>query len=229
MVQIPGRLFRKIHLAMTELAMSAPKSAEKNFLNPSKGIQCYTYNCVPGYSIELSVPGPSPLIKSGIKQFTIDHLEVERKNTSLPVFNGIFRCRVLQNGREIFNKWVEINSVTGMLGQGTMKTLVDQTSVINNDVCVTHCFYDAPPKDNIAGLPDWDQFYVTVSPNNSAWMSIIAPTGSPLAGKPFRRLVLPAAHDIGMNSLHSSDVILQRVGPVFTNVMILFLLVIIFV
>jgi hypothetical protein len=153
-----------------------------------------------------------------LKQFTIDHLEVERKHTSPPYFNGIFRCRVLQKGREVFNKWVEINAITGNLGQGTMKSLVDQTSLVNNDICVTHCFYDAPHKGNIAGLPDWDQFYVTVSPNNSSWISIVAPTGSAAAGKPFRRLVLPAAHDVGMNSLHTSEVILQRAGPAFTEV-----------
>lgn len=204
-------------MAHTE-AQSHLKLPDINFLNPSKGIQCYTYNCVAGCTIELSVPGQAPLVKSGLKQFTIDHLEVERKSTKPPTFNGVFRCRVLQDGHEVFNKWVEINSITGMLGQGTMKTLVDQTSTVTGELCVSHCFYDAPGKDNIAGLTDWDQFYVTVAPNNSSWMSTLAPLGSAAAGKPFRRLVLPAAHDVGMNSLHMSEVVLQRVGNVFTQV-----------
>ncbi|OCT47285.1 PLC-like phosphodiesterase [Cladophialophora carrionii] len=203
---------------MAGLDVSQLKLPDIDFLNPSKGIQCYTYNCVSGCSIELSVPGKPPLIKSGLKRFTIDHLELERKDTTPPYFNGIFRCRVLQHGREVFNKWVEINAITGTLGQGTMKTLVDQTSLISNDICVTHCFYDAPHKGNIAGLPYRDQFYVTVSPNNSAWLSTIAPLGSVAAAKPFRRLVLPAAHDVGMNSLHTSDILFQRVGGAFARV-----------
>ncbi|ETI25376.1 hypothetical protein G647_02149 [Cladophialophora carrionii CBS 160.54] len=203
---------------MAGLDVSQLKLPDIDFLNPSKGIQCYTYNCVSGCSIELSVPGKPPLIKSGMKRFTIDHLELERKDTTPPYFNGIFRCRVLQNGREVFNKWVEINAITGTLGQGTMTTLVDQTSLISNDICVTHCFYDAPHKGNIAGLPYWDQFYVTVSPNISAWMSTIAPLGSVAAAKPFRRLVLPAAHDVGMNSLHTSDILFQRFGAAFARV-----------
>ncbi|EXJ57616.1 hypothetical protein A1O7_07965 [Cladophialophora yegresii CBS 114405] len=203
---------------MVRSDVSQLRLSDIDFLNPTKGIQCYIYNCVSGCSIELSVPGKLPLIKSELKQFTVDHLELERKDTTPPHFNGIFRCRVLLDGREVFNKWLEINAITGTLRQGTMKTLVDQTSLISNEICVTHCFYDAPHKGNIAGLPFWDQFYVTVSPNNSAWMSTLAPLGSVAASKPFRRLVLPAAHDVGMNSLLTSDIILQRVGGAFAKV-----------
>lgn len=158
--------------------------------------------------------------KSELKQFTRDHLEVDSKDIEGP-FNyvGVFRCRVIQNGQEVLNKWVEINSGTGNLGKGNMKDLEDQTTVISNGLCITYSFYDAPGKGNLAGLPYWDQFYVSVSPNHISWMSSVAPIGSSVASKPFSRFVLPAAHDVGMNSLQNSILCLQRAGAEFFNVL----------
>lgn len=185
--------------------------------NKSKGIQYYTYNAVPNCAIEISVSGQQPVLKTNLKEFTSDHLEVEVKHADNAGF-GVFRCRVLLDGHEVFNNWVEINAITGLLGKGNMKNLADQTTVLINNICISHCFYDAPDKNNPGGLPDWDQFYVAVTPNFSAWLSMLAPPGSPLAGKPFKRLVLTAAHDIGMNSMQTAVAILQRAGPVFAQV-----------
>ena len=44
------------------------------------------------------------------------------------------------------------------------------------------------------------------------WMGDLAPSGSAQAAKPFRKLILPAAHDIGMNSMQSCEAIMKN-GP----------------
>jgi hypothetical protein len=75
----------------------------------------------------------------------------------------------------------------------------NQTSVITNEAIVSYGFYDAGT--GVAGLPNCDQLWVTVTPNHSGWMGQLAPPGSPQASKPFSKLCLPAAHDIGMNSM----------------------------
>jgi hypothetical protein len=182
---------------------------------PSKGIQCYSYNCIPDCQIEFSVP-KKVVVKTQLNQYTVDHLEVDKANIS-GVFNysGIFRCRVTQNGNEIMNKWVQINSLTGNMEQGNMKNMVDQVSVVSNNICIAFTLWDSPENKNSAGLSTWDQFYVTVSPNYSSWMSNVAPPGTAAASKPFTRFVLPAAHDIGMNSMQNADACLQNVPTQF--------------
>jgi hypothetical protein len=89
-----------------------------------------------------------------------------------------------------------------------MKYMVDQTTVLANNIAVTFSFYDAPSKP-IAGLPIWDQFYVTVTTDNSNWMSALAPLNSIAASKPFTRFILPAAHDVGMNNLQNAEACIQ--------------------
>jgi hypothetical protein len=181
----------------------------------SKGIQCYTYSCVPDCRIELSVPGQF-LIKSDLKQFTLDQIAVKKANIpGIFNFTGIFRCRVLQNGGEVMNKWVQINTLTGNMEEGNMKVMEDQISVISDNLCITYSFWDAPNQKNEAGLPTLNQFYVAVSPNSSQWMSTIAPIGSPYGTNPFTRFVLPAAHDIGMNSMQNADACLQNLPDQF--------------
>jgi hypothetical protein len=120
---------------------------------------------------------------------------------------------------------VDINTLTGNLEAGTLKTAENQTSVVTNDTVVCYGFYDAGPGE--AGLPKSDQFYVTVTPNYSNWMGEVAPPGSQQASKPFVKMFLPAAHDIGMNSMQSADAVLRSsalvdvlksINPVFAKV-----------
>jgi hypothetical protein len=184
------------------------------FPMPSKGIQCYSYNSVSDCQIEFSVPGKI-LTKTSLKQWTNDHLEVDKTNIPGPFnFNGVFRCRVIQQATELFNKYVEINVLTGNLQSGNMKDMLDQTSVLANGVSISFTFYDAPNK-SVAGLPTSDQFYVSVTGDNSNWMGVVAPPHSPVAAQPFTRLILPAAHDIGMNSLQNAEACIQNAAVHF--------------
>jgi hypothetical protein len=183
---------------------------------PSKGIQCYSYNAAPSCQIEFSVPGQT-LNKTGQKEWTADHLEVDRKNLSgIFNFSGVFRCRVLRVGEEIFNKYVKINTFTGNIRDGNMQYMTDQISVFVKGVDICFSFYDAPSKP-VAGLPIWDQFYISVTENNEKWLSDIAPVGSQAAAQPFSRLVLPAAHDIGMNSMSTATNCVKNANIPFLN------------
>jgi hypothetical protein len=182
---------------------------------PSKGIQCYSYIAVPGVEIEFSVPGTN-LIKNQLRQFSDDHLEVDKEHIKSPFnFNGTFSFKVTQNGQQLANESVNINTLSGDLESGTMKTVEDQTSIVNPSVIVNYGFYDAG--HGVAGLPSSDQCYVTVTPNYSSWQHDIAPPGSPQADKPFTHLFLPAAHDIGMNSMASASTVIT--SPALVEVM----------
>lgn len=87
------------------------------------------------------------------------------------------------------------------------------TSAIQvKDLIITYGFYDAGP--GLAGLTNRDQFYLAVGPNHNRWMGRVAPRGSPGAGKPFSRMVLPSPHDCGMNSMQNSDYVLQTAGDI---------------
>ncbi|KAH7416703.1 PLC-like phosphodiesterase [Cadophora sp. MPI-SDFR-AT-0126] len=170
---------------------------------PSKGVQCYSYVCVPGCQIEFSVPGTT-IVRNTQRQYISDHLEVDKKNIKGPFnFSGTFSFRVTQNGNEIANEKISINVLTGNLEGGTLKTMANQASIVRNDVIVSYGYYDAGP--GVAGLPNRDQCYVT----------------------PFSKLFLPAAHDIGMNSMQSSDAVissdalvnvLTTIDPVFAKI-----------
>jgi hypothetical protein len=192
---------------------------------PSKGVQCYSYVAVPGCQIEFSVPGTT-IVRNQLKAFCNYNLEVD-KDKIKGAFNctGTFSFKVTQNGSQIAYESVNINALTGNLEAGTMKTMENQTSVVTNDIIVCYGFYDAG--SGVAGLPSSDQCYVTVTPNYSGWMGAVAPPGSPQASKPFSKLFLPAAHDIGMNSMQSADAVLSSsalvdvmttINPVFAKV-----------
>jgi hypothetical protein len=176
---------------------------------PSKGIKCYTYNGVQDVEIEFSVPKQS-LIKRDTWSFTVDHLEVDKKNLATFDFNGNFDFRVRRSGRELTHQWVQINTMTGALGDGTMKNMEQTPSVFAEDLIICYGFYDAGPGH--ANLPKQHQCYVTVTRNWSDWMRDVAPQGSSAADRPLSKWVLPSSHDIGMNSMTTSLAILQHAG-----------------
>jgi hypothetical protein len=177
---------------------------------PSKGIQCYAYISAPGCQVEFSVP-KNTINKHDLNQWTKDHLEVDQKNLgSLFRYTGRFSFKVSHDGRELTTQWVDVNSLTGDLEDGTMKDMQQTPSIIKDDIFITYSFYDAGP--GVAGLPKQHQCNVTVTLNHSDWIRDIAPVGSPQANKPFHRMVLPSPHDIGMNSMTTSKAILQQAG-----------------
>lgn len=182
---------------------------------PSKGIQCYSYIAIPGAQIVFSVPGTT-ITKTDLRQFANDHVEVDKVHIKGPFnFTGTFSFVVMFNGQQITTQNIDINTLTGDLEGGSMKTMENQTSVVTNDIIVSYGFYDAGP--GVAGLPSADQCYVTVSPNYSSWMHDVASPGSPQADKPFTKLFLPAAHDIGMNSMTSASAVIS--SPALVDVM----------
>ncbi|KAF2193534.1 PLC-like phosphodiesterase [Zopfia rhizophila CBS 207.26] len=176
---------------------------------PSKGIKCFAYIAVPGVEIEFSVPKQS-ITKRDQGHFTTDHLEVESKNLGAFKFTGKFSFKVRRDGRELTNQWVDVNSMTGSLENGTMQNMEQTPSVFAEGLIIVYGFYDAGP--GVAGLPKQHLCYVTVTRNYENWMRDIAPPGSEKADKQFHRMVLPSSHDIGMNSMQTSQAILQKAG-----------------
>ncbi|KAF2262684.1 PLC-like phosphodiesterase [Lojkania enalia] len=176
---------------------------------PSKGVKCYTYNAVQGVEIEFSVPKQS-ITKRDLWTFTVDHLEVDKKNLSAFDFDGRFEFRVRRNDRELVHQHVTINTMTGGLGDGTMNIMTQTPSIFAEDLIICYGFYDAGPGH--AGLPKQHQCYVTVTRNWQDWMRDVAAPGSAAAEKPLNRWVLPSAHDSGMNSLQTASAILQNAG-----------------
>jgi hypothetical protein len=176
---------------------------------PSKGVKCYAYIAVPGVEIEFSVPKAS-VTKCHPDQFTVDHLEVDKKNLGTFSFTGQFSFKVRRDGRELANQWIDINSMTGSLDNGTMNNLEQTPSIFAEDLIIVYGFYDAGPGH--AGLPCQHQCFVTVTYNNENWMRDVAPPDTEKADKPFNRMVLPSSHDIGMNSMQTSLAILQHAG-----------------
>ena len=167
---------------------------------PSKGVQVYTYIAVPGCIIELSVPGQT-VVKDQLHQFWNGDLEVESSRIdSFFDKTGRFVFKVLHEGRLVTEQWVEVNALTGSVGEGTMTTISNTHSVVHPDprIIVSYGFYESGHGHDI--LPNRHQCYITVTPDYSDWLGQVAPIGSPQRDQPFRRLVLPAAHDVGMNS-----------------------------
>ena len=185
-------------------------------MNPSKGVQVYTYITVPGCRVKFSVP-KREVLHNQLQEWASDHLEVERRNIP-DLFNskGRFSFHVYVNDIELTNQWVDINTLTGELGDGTMNDLKHTPSVLTSDAVITYGYYHAG--NGQAGLPNRCQCYVTVTPNCSAWMATVAPNGSSQADLLFSRLVLPSAHDVGMNDEQCTDLILTNAMGKLTEV-----------
>ena len=107
-------------------------------------------------------------------------------------------------------QWVDVNSITGNLENGTMNNLAQTPSVFVEDCIISYGFYDAGP--GAAGLPKQHQCYVTVTHNYENWMRDVIPPNTDKADRPFRKLVLPSSHDIGMNSMQTAQALLKNAG-----------------
>jgi hypothetical protein len=176
---------------------------------PSKGIQCYTYLAVPGIEVEYSVPNQN-IKRDSLQVFTLDHLEVDKKNLRTLDFSGEFSFTVRRDGRELARQAIQVNAVTGKLGDGTMKNMDQTPSIFAEDLIISYGFYDAGPGH--ADLPNQHQCYVTVAMNMENWMRDIAPQDHEKSERAFTRMVLPGPHDIGMNSMATSLALLKNAG-----------------
>lgn len=177
---------------------------------PSKGVKVYGFVAVPDCAIEYSVPGR--IVKCDqLGQFFQDQLEVDKANLKGPFnFTGRFTFKVTHAGQELTNQWVDINALTGHISNGTMNALSHSSSIVHDQIIICYGLYDAGSGQ--AGLPSQDQCYVTVTPNRSNWMEQLVPRGSPGIEKSFSKMVLPAVHDVGMNSLQNALALLQDAG-----------------
>jgi len=173
----------------------------------SKGITVYSYISIEGYEVEFAVPGGRIVNNAGDNQSAKD-LEVESGNIpGLQNFTGRFIWRVLRNSMEIANRYNDINSLTGNLEGGNMKTTMETQSIFTGDAVISFGFYDAG--SGKVGLSNKDQCYVTVTRNQSTWMGTLAPQNSTAAQKPFSRFVLAAPHDDGMNTMQNADAVIN--------------------
>lgn len=177
---------------------------------PSKGIRVYAYIAVPDCVVEFSTPGRTARCDEQ-RQFWKDELEVDKKDLDGPFsFTGKFSFKVTKADQEITTQWININALTGHTEDGTMNALKQTPSIVKDQLIVAYGFYDAGPGQ--AGLPSQDQCYVTVTPNNSNWMEQLVPRGSPGIEKSFAKMILPAVHDVGMNSLQNAIALLEDAG-----------------
>jgi hypothetical protein len=176
---------------------------------PSKGVKCFAYIAVPGVEIEFTAPKKS-IAKRDLNTFTSDHLEVESSNLPRFAFVGKFSFIVRRDGKEITSQWVDVNSMTGSLGNGTMNNMEQTPSIFIEDLVVVYGFYDAGP--GAAGLPKQHQCYVTVTKNYENWMRDVVSPNSDKENRPFHKMVLPAAHDMAMNSSTTSQTLLRNAG-----------------
>ena len=93
-----------------------------------------------------------------------------------------------RRGVELTHQWVNINILTGDLGDRTINTLPQTPSVLAKHTAITYDFYQAGPGK--AGLPNQCQCYVTVTINwgvmdggmllllnslSKAWVRVMAP------------------------------------------------------
>lgn len=176
---------------------------------PSKGIKCYSYISAPDIELEFLVPKKT-VKRTTQNEFATDHLEVESSNLGAFKFVGKFEFVVRRSGRELTRQWVDVNTMTGKLEKGTMANMDQTPSVFAEDVIVSYGLYDAGP--GLAQLPKQHQCYVTVARNLENWMRDAIPPDDEKAGKPFKKVVLPSAHDIGMNSMQTSSALLKNAG-----------------
>jgi hypothetical protein len=176
---------------------------------PSKGILCFSYLSIPRTSIEFSVP-KNAVTKTDLQQYQTTHLEVESSALPRFKFTGRFQFTVRRDGRALTTQWVDVNSATGKLGDGTLKNMDETPSVFVEDVVICYGFYDAGP--GVAGLPKQHLCYVTVTRNLSDWMKDALPQDQDISTRKFNRMVLPAAHDIGMNAMATPRALLEHAG-----------------
>jgi hypothetical protein len=176
---------------------------------PSKGILCFTYLSVPGVSIEYTVPGTS-IAQAAQHDFTTDHLEVDTSQLSTFSFSGEFAFTVRRDDRILTRQCITINAVTGKLSNGDMMYMDRTPSIFIEDIVIAYGFYDAGPGH--AGLPKQHQCYVTVTPNFENWMRDIIPQDAEISTRAFKRMVLPSAHDVGMNSMATCLGLLGKAG-----------------
>ncbi|KAL0475065.1 PLC-like phosphodiesterase [Neurospora intermedia] len=171
------------------------------------------------------------------QQFFSRAIEVEARNIpSLFDKKGRFSFRVnLALGQDsnnsnknmlITEQWIDINAITGFATGGTMDSIASTPSIFawvdpegstttpnrrRREVVVTYGFYESGPAGQDI-LPKRHQCYITVSSAGSRWMEDLIPPGSWQANRRFRKLVLPSAHDAGMNSMASSSKLLGKLG-----------------
>ncbi|KAL2193681.1 PLC-like phosphodiesterase [Corynascus similis CBS 632.67] len=178
---------------------------------PSKGVHAFTYIAAHGCSIELSVPGKTVTVKE-LHRFKDVALEVE--SSEIQSFfdkRGKFTFKVFKGGKQITEQWVDVNAITGNASGGTMDSIAETPSIFHgDDLIISYGLYEAGKGHEL--LPNRHQCYITVTPNYANWMRNLVPPDSDLEKKLFRRLVLPSAHDVGMNSMESSNAVLKRVG-----------------
>ncbi|KAH7083027.1 PLC-like phosphodiesterase [Paraphoma chrysanthemicola] len=176
---------------------------------PSKGVLCFTYLAVDNVEVEYTAPNQS-VKQSSQHNHTIDHLEVDKKNLGTFDFSGRFEFVVRRDGRELSRQHVDVNAMTGKLGDGTMNNMDQTPSIFAEDVIISYGFYDAGPGH--AGLPKQHQCYVSVTPNYENWMRDVIPQDDDKSNRPFNRVVLPSSHDIGMNSMNTALELLKNAG-----------------
>lgn len=165
----------------------------------SKGIRAYTWIGVPGCKVVYSVP-KNTITREQEQTWSNDLLEVDSHNLPFNVWTGPFTFTAYDpQGNEITTGKNMISSWDGNIEDGsTFASLPQMASVVSPEIIVTYGFYDAG--SGVAGLPNTDQCWVTITPNRAGWMGTIAAPNSTQASKSFNTLVLPSPHDVGMNN-----------------------------
>lgn len=181
----------------------------------SKGVDYF------GFINNNGLPGAATIAFSGPKvggtvtaadSFAHNNLQVDSSNISgLTNFTGPFTFAVSINGAEIGNQTSLINSFTGNLEGGTMTVMLDTPPIVDaqTNSVTAFGFYDAGAGGS--GLTNQDQSWVYCTRAMARWMTDMVAAHPSIADQPFRKFVLPGAHDAGMCTMDTVNRILS--GP----------------
>ena len=132
--------------------------------------------------------GNNPQIQHGNMQIGSDEL--------LPL-NQDFTWRAYAGGNEVASRYLSISPVTGTIGDGNMKDMMQTPSMVTDGYALSYGFFDSG--SGASGLTNQDQGYVYLTANHSRWMGSLVAQNPALGSAPFGVFALPGAHDAGMN------------------------------
>jgi len=161
----------------------------------SKGVDYYLYFGSDDLNANVAVPKIDRR-HSGEANFHRNNMQIQSSNIR-GIFNytGRLEWVARRGSTEAARQWQDVNTLTGNLGNGTMKNMFATPPRLGNPT-VCWGFYDAG--NGNSGLSNQHQLYIYVTRDQRRWMSDLVARKPEVAQAPFARFALPGSHDAGM-------------------------------
>jgi len=167
----------------------------------SKGLNHYAYVSGGGpLNVLLQVEGESDQVLKGDGtpgKIQTGHHELEGSWLN-PTGTKTVRMIARSDERRLVQKFVEIRPLTGNVTNSDVAIMLGTKSEVGDGFAVSYGFFDAPSDKLLPGSGGTSQFYMHVTDNYSNWMGDLARAYPQTKSEPFRKFVLPQAHDAGM-------------------------------